>query len=80
MKSNKSTSRKIFFDQNPFLAASFKNGQKSIFELGKTLKLPKMQFHAKKIDLFDFTSFFDWTFLKFLAQCTAVCDIANLRV
>ena len=27
---------------------SFKNGQKSIFELGKSLKQPKMQFHEKK--------------------------------
>ena len=25
-----------------------------------------MQFHIKKIDLFDFTSFFDWTFFNFL--------------
>ena len=33
------------------------------------LKLPKMQFHEKKIfDLFDFTSFFAWTFLNFLAH------------
>ena len=35
---------------------NFKNGQKSIFEMGKSLKLPKMQFH--EIDLLDFTSFF----------------------
>ena len=28
---------------------NFKNGQKSIFELGKCLKLPKMQYHEKKI-------------------------------
>ena len=27
----------------------FKNGSKSIFELGKSLKLPKMQFHEKKL-------------------------------
>ena len=33
MKSNKWISRKIFFDQIPVF--SFKNGQKSIFELGK---------------------------------------------
>ena len=42
-KSYKSFSR-IFLDQNPFFC-NFKNGQKSIFELGKSLKLPKMQFH-----------------------------------
>ena len=29
-----------------------------------------MQFHEKKIDLFDFMSFlFAWTFLNFLARC-----------
>ena len=39
---------------------NFKNGEKSIFELGKVLK---MQFHEEKnLDLFDFTSFFGWTF------------------
>ena len=27
-----------------------------------------MQFHEKKIDLYDFTSFFAWTFLNFLAH------------
>ena len=43
---NKSISR-IFFDQNPSFC-NFKNAQKSIFELGKSLKLPKMQFHEKK--------------------------------
>ena len=49
---------------------NFKNGQKSIFELGKSLKLPEMQFHEKKFfDLFDFTSFFARTFLNFLALC-----------
>ena len=34
-----------------------KNDQKSIFELGKILKLPEMQFHEKKFDVIDFTSF-----------------------
>ena len=43
--------------------------KKSIFELGKSLKLPKMQFRINKFDLFDFTSFFAWTFLKILARC-----------
>ena len=38
----------IFFDQIPFFC-SIKNDQKSIFELGKSLKLPEMQFHKKKM-------------------------------
>ena len=45
MKSNKSVSR-IFWPNSIF--DNFKNHQKSIFELGKILKLPKMQFHEKK--------------------------------
>ena len=58
VKSNKSISRKNFFWPNSIFC-NFKNGQKSIFELGKSLKLPKMQFHEKFFfDLFDFTSFF----------------------
>ena len=36
--------QEIYFDQIPFFC-NFKNGQKSIFEPGKKLKLPKMQFH-----------------------------------
>ena len=44
VKSNKSISRKkIFWPNSNF--CNFKNGQKSIFEEGKCLKLPKMQFH-----------------------------------
>ena len=58
MESNRSISRKNFFYQNPFFC-HFKNGQNSIFELGKSLKLSKMQFHEKK-DIFDFKSFFAW--------------------
>ena len=72
MKSNKSISRKNFLTKIHFFS-NFKNGQKSIFELGKSLKLPEMQFHEKnftefswkilknkfrEIDIFDFTSFF----------------------
>ena len=48
VKSNKSISRKKNFGPN-FIFCNFKNDQKSIFELGKSLKLPKMQFHEKKI-------------------------------
>ena len=38
---------------------NFKNGQKSIFELGKSLKLLKMQFHE----------FLAWTSFNFLDRC-----------
>ena len=32
-----------------------------------------MQFHEKNfIDLFDFTSFFAWTFLNFLSRCETI--------
>ena len=65
MKTNKSILQQTFLDKFHFLQF-----QKSTFELGKSLKLPKMQFHVKKIfDLFDFTSFFPWSFLNFLAHC-----------
>ena len=37
---------KLFWPNSIF--CNFKNGQKSIFELGKSLKLPNMQFHEKK--------------------------------
>ena len=41
-----------------FQFCNFKNDQKSIFELGKSLKLPEQQFHEEKyFDLFEFTSF-----------------------
>ena len=39
--------------------------KKSIFEVEKSLKLPKMQFDEKNIDLYDFTSFFDLDYFKF---------------
>ena len=38
---------KNFFDQIPFFC-NFRNGQKSIYELGQSLKLPEMQFHEKE--------------------------------
>ena len=47
------------------------------FWTGKSLKLPKMQFH--EIDLFDFTSFFPWTFSNFLAHCSTVKKIGVSR-
>ena len=44
----------------------FKNGQKSIFELGKSLKLPERQFHEKNFFLFIwFHEFFWLEFFKF---------------
>ena len=48
---------------------NFKNGQKSIFEPTKSLKLPNMQFHEKKFDLFDFTIFLPGIFLIFWPSC-----------
>ena len=44
---------------------NFKNGRKSIFELGKSLKLPKMQFHEKKIMIYLISRVFCLDFLKF---------------
>ena len=39
-----------------------------------------MQFHEKIIfDLFDFTSFFAWTFLIFLARCGTVDSQINWK-
>ena len=67
VKSNKSISRIIYLAEFQFF--NFQNGQKSIFELGKSLKLPKMQFHEIFFLFIDFTSFFAWTFLNFLARC-----------
>ena len=64
VKSNKSISRKKVWPN--FIFCNFKNGQKSIFEQGKSFKLPKIQLH--EIDLLDFKSFFAWTFLNFLAR------------
>ena len=46
-------------------------------ELGKSLKLPKMQFHENIFDLFDFTNFFAWTVLNFLARCAGTRSTTN---
>ena len=43
VKSTESISLKIFLPKSIF--GNFKNGQKQIFELGKSLKVQKMQFH-----------------------------------
>ena len=42
----KSISRKFFLPNSIF--CYFKNGQKSILEVGKSLKLPEMPFHGEK--------------------------------
>ena len=47
----------FFSDQIPFLC-NFKNDQISIFELGKSLKLPKIQFHKKIFGFIWFHKFF----------------------
>ena len=61
-------SRKKISDQIPFFAIS-KMAKNQFLNWGKSLKLPEMQFHEKKFDLFDFTSFFALAFLNFLARC-----------
>ena len=50
VKSNKSISRKNSCTNLIF--CNFKNDQKTIFELAKSLKLPKMQFHEKKVFIY----------------------------
>ena len=45
----------IFFDQIPFFAIS-KMAKNHFFKMGRSLKLPKMQFHEKNFELFEFTS------------------------
>ena len=47
MKSNKSISRKKFFDQIPFFAIS-KMAKNQFLNWEKSLKLPEMQFHEKQ--------------------------------
>ena len=55
--------KKIFWPNSIF--CDFKNGQKSCFELGKSLKLPEMQFHEKKNWFIWFHEFFCLDFFKF---------------
>ena len=55
---------KIFWPNSIF--GDFKNGQKSIFELGKRLKVPEMQFHEQNLFLFIwFHKFFCLEIFKF---------------
>ena len=51
VKSNKINFMNLFLPNSIF--CNFKNGQKSIFELGKSLKLPKMQFLVIFLPNFD---------------------------
>ena len=54
----KNSRPKQLINSNISIFAISKMAKKSIFELGKSLKLPKMQFHEKKFFyLFNFTSF-----------------------
>ena len=67
MKTNKSISRKIFFDHIPFFAIS-KMAKKNFLKWEKVFKTAKNVISRKTFfDLFDFTSFFAWTFFKFAA-------------
>ena len=68
----------IFFWPNSIFCNS-KNGQKSIFEVGK---LPKMQFREKKNRFKKknyFTIFFAWTFLNFLVHCASFSNKTILQ-
>ena len=68
MKSNKSISWNFFWANS--IIYNFKIGQKSIFELEKSLKLPKMQFHEKNFWFIWFHEFFCLDFFKF---CGPLC-------
>ncbi len=59
--------KKYFLPNSIF--CNFINGQKSIFEMGKKFKTGK---NSISFDLFDFTSYFAWTFLIFMASCAKV--------
>ena len=54
---------KFFWSESIF--CNFTNGQNSIFELGKSLKPPKMQFHEKKILIYLISRVFCLDFFKF---------------
>ena len=64
MNSNKSISRKNCFDQIPFFAIS-KMVKNQFFELGKSLKLPKMQFHENFLFIYLIPQVFCLDFFKF---------------
>ena len=57
MKSNKSISRKFFFDQIPFFTIS-KMAKNQFLNWGKSLKTAINATSRKKFDLFDFIFFY----------------------
>ena len=73
VKSNKSISRNFFWPNSIF--CNFKNGQKSIFEVGKKFKIAN--FMTKKRIYLISQVFFAWTFLNFLAHTVHL--IPNLK-
>ena len=52
----------------------------------KIRKIWNLDFHGKysekfrEIDLFDFTSFLDWSFLNFVAHCAITCDESSVSL
>ena len=68
VKSNKSISRNFILTKFHFL--QFQKWPKINFWTGKKFETAKNAISRKNFfDLFDFTSFFAWTFLYFLAYC-----------
>ena len=63
MKSNKPISWNFFLTKIHF--CNFKNGQKSIFELGKSSKLPKMQFYEENFMIYLISRVFCLDVFKF---------------
>ena len=57
-----------------FIFCNFQKWPKINFGTGKKFKTAKNAISRKKINLFDFMSFFAWTFLNFLARCALGID------
>ena len=70
VKSNKSISQIICLTKFHFFAIS-KMDKNEFLNWGK---LPKMQFHEKKFDLFVFTSFFAWIFFHYFSGLCCAFD------
>ena len=67
--------KNFFFTKLHFL--QFQKWPKMNFWTGKKFK---NAISRKKIfDLFDFTSFFAWTFLNFLARCEHYCTVRQIQ-
>ena len=68
-----------FHEKNFSIFCNFKYGQKSIFGLGKSLKLAKMQFHEENFLIYLISRvFFALTFLIFLARCEMQNSISSM--